>query len=201
MLPIDSGKILFDGIPYKNLNINSFQKLIGYITQESIVFNDTIFNNVSFWDQRNKQTDQLFTNAIKNAAISDFINQQELKSDTLLGNNGVNLSGGQKQRISIAREFYKDPLIFFMDEATSSLDSETELIVQKNISNLKGSKTIIIVAHRLSTIKNADRIVFMHNGRIKNIGDFDYLTKNEPTFEKMVLNQDLRHVKHSIISK
>ena len=201
LLPIDSGKILFDGIPYKNLNINSFQKLIGYITQESIVFNDTIFNNVSFWDQRNKQTDQLFTNAIKNAAISDFINQQELKSDTLLGNNGVNLSGGQKQRISIAREFYKDPLIFFMDEATSSLDSETELIVQKNISNLKGSKTIIIVAHRLSTIKNADRIVFMHNGRIKNIGDFDYLTKNEPTFEKMVLNQDLRHVKHSIISK
>ena len=193
MLPIDSGKILFDGIPYNNLNINSFQKLIGYITQESIVFNDTIFNNVSFWDQRNKQTDQLFTNAIKNAAISDFINQQELKSDTLLGNNGVNLSGGQKQRISIAREFYKDPQIFFMDEATSSLDSETEFIVQKNISNLKGSKTIIIVAHRLSTIKNADRIVFMHNGRIKNIGDFDYLTKNEPDFEKMVLNQDLKH--------
>ena len=193
LLPIDSGKILFDGIPYNNLNINSFQKLIGYITQESIVFNDTIFKNVSFWDQRNKQTDQLFTNAIKNAAISDFINQQELKSDTLLGNNGVNLSGGQKQRISIAREFYKDPQIFFMDEATSSLDSETELIVQKNISNLKGSKTIIIVAHRLSTIKNADRIVFMHNGRIKNIGDFDYLTKNEPDFEKMILNQDLKH--------
>ena len=193
MLPIDSGKILLDGIPYNNLNINSFQKLIGYITQESIVFNDTIFKNVSFWDQRNKQTDQLFTNAIKNAAISDFINQQELKSDTLLGNNGVNLSGGQKQRISIAREFYKDPQIFFMDEATSSLDSETELIVQKNISNLKGSKTVIIVAHRLSTIKNADRIVFMHNGRIKNIGDFDYLTKNEPDFEKMILNQDLKH--------
>src|SRR5690606_23551062 len=106
--------------------------------------------------------------------------------DEILGNNGINISGGQKQRLSIARELYKVVDFLFMDEATSALDGETESEIQSNIDQLKGHYTIVIIAHRLATIKNADRIVLLNNGKINAIGNFEYLIKNSNHFRKMI---------------
>lgn len=117
--------------------------------------------------------------------------EQLLGLDTALGNNGINLSGGQKQRISIARELYKDIDILIMDEATSALDSETEKMIQENIDVLKGQYTILIVAHRLSTIKNTDNIVLMDKGRIMEQGSFEGLVERVPRFRKMVELQEV----------
>ena len=111
--------------------------------------------------------------------------------NTVLGNSGINLSGGQKQRISIARELYKDIDILIMDEATSALDSETEKLIQENIDALKGNYTILIVAHRLSTIRNADSIVLMDKGRIIEQDGFEALVERVPRFRKMVELQEV----------
>ena len=111
--------------------------------------------------------------------------------ETLLGNNGVNLSGGQRQRISIARELFKEIEILILDEATSALDSETEKEIQKNIDALKGKYTVLIVAHRLSTIKNADEIVLLQKGSILSNGTFDRLLKEVHAFKNMVLLQKI----------
>ena len=108
------------------------------------------------------------------------------KENTLLGNNGINLSGGQRQRISIARELYKEVDILIMDEATSSLDSETEMTIQQNLDQLKGKYTIITIAHRLSTIKNTDEIVIMDKGNIVEKGSYNNLINSESIFRKMI---------------
>jgi subfamily B ATP-binding cassette protein MsbA len=115
----------------------------------------------------------------------------EKKEDSLLGNNGINLSGGQKQRLSIARELFKDIDILIMDEATSALDSETERVIQKNIDMLKGKYTIFIVAHRLSTIKNADRIFIIKDGNITKSGTYKQLLTDGTEFKRMVDLQEL----------
>jgi subfamily B ATP-binding cassette protein MsbA len=106
----------------------------------------------------------------------------KLKEDELLGNNGINLSGGQKQRISIARELYKEVEILIMDEATSALDSETEKRIQENIEALKGKYTIVVIAHRISTIKNVDRVILLDNGKIIETGTFSQIIKNHPQY-------------------
>ena len=120
-----------------------------------------------------------------------IMNESPDAEETMLGNNGINLCGGQRQRISIARELYKNVDFLFMDEATSALDSETEKEIQDNIDQLTGQYTILIVAHRLSTIKNADSIVFMNKGRIKEQGTFEALKGLVPQFRKMVELQDV----------
>ncbi len=191
LLPLNSGNYYIDDLVSTDLNISSFQQRIGYITQEPIIFNDTIYNNVTMWAEKNAQNIERFNIAIQKASINDFINSLKLKEESLLGNNGINLSGGQKQRISIARELYKDIDILIMDEATSALDSETEKDIQNNIDMLKGRYTIIIVAHRLSTIKNADRIVFMNKGRIEAIEPYNNLLNVNQSFKRMVELQEL----------
>ncbi len=179
------GQIIIDGLDLSTIKKSSFQKRIGYITQEAVIFNDTIYNNVTFWDEVNEKTNSNFEEALKKGAIYDFVMSLPLKGNEILGSNGINISGGQKQRISIARELYKDLDFLFMDEATSALDSDTEKSIKENIESLHGKYTIVIVAHRLSTIKNADRIVLMNKGEIIAIGTFDELIKN-PVFNKMV---------------
>ncbi|WP_127844445.1 ABC transporter ATP-binding protein [Psychroflexus aestuariivivens] len=191
LMPVDGGEFTVDGIERNDLDVHSYQRRIGYITQEPVVFNDTILNNVTFWSEPNPNTLRQFKKACKQAAIWDFIQTLPNREDTELGNNGINLSGGQKQRISIARELYKDIDILIMDEATSALDSETEKSIKKNIENLKGQYTILVVAHRLSTIKNADRVVFMENGQIKDIGRYEELVDRAPKFKKMVELQEV----------
>lgn len=192
LFPLDNGKMLIDGIGREILNVTSFQNRIGYITQDPVIFNDTIFNNVTFWAEPTPENKQRFDNAVRKASIEDFVNIQPDKENSMLGHYGVNLSGGQKQRISIARELYKDIDILILDEATSALDSETEKAIQDNIDSLKGYYTILIVAHRLSTIKNANRIVFMNEGKISQIGAFNELITKVPHFKRMVELQDLQ---------
>ena len=191
LLKPSSGIVTIDGIDQKSLNISSFQSRIGYISQDPVMFNDTIFNNVTFWADATEQNKLRFSRAIEKAAISDFINNLEIKEHTVLGNNGINLSGGQKQRISIARELYKDIDILILDEATSALDSETESAIQQNIDQLKGDYTILIIAHRLATIKNVDKIYLMERGSIIDQGTFEELTLSSERFGKMVELQEI----------
>jgi subfamily B ATP-binding cassette protein MsbA len=191
LIPPDEGTMTIDAVDRKELNAASFQKRVGYITQDPVIFSDTIFNNITLWAETTKENIQRYKNAVDKAAIHSFINSLTEKENTMLGNNGINLSGGQKQRISIARELYKDIDILIMDEATSALDSETEKAIQDNIDALKGQYTILIVAHRLSTIKNADRIVLMNNGEIEQAGTYQQLTESTPMFKRMVTLQEL----------
>jgi subfamily B ATP-binding cassette protein MsbA len=191
LLPLNKGEYLIDNYNSKDLDLISFQNRVGYITQEPIIFNDTIYNNVTLWSENNLENQQRFYKAITAASLFEYVENLDAKGDSLLGNNGINLSGGQKQRICIARELFKEIDILIMDEATSALDSETEKIIQENIDNLKGKYTILIVAHRLSTIKNADRIVFMKKGRIESIGTYIDLLNSHKSFKKMVELQEL----------
>ena len=191
LMSVDEGALFIDGHNRKDIDIHSYQKRMGYITQEAVIFNDTIFNNVTFWDEPNKESQTRFEEALQKAAIAGFVNGLPKGCETLLGNNGINLSGGQKQRISIARELYRDIDILIMDEATSALDTETEKAIQNSIDILKGQYTILIVAHRLSTICNADRIVLMSCGRIKAVGSYEELMTKTETFKRMVELQDL----------
>jgi ABC-type multidrug transport system fused ATPase/permease subunit len=155
-----------------------------------VIFSDSIFNNITLWDVRNSDTLVNFEMAVKKAAMKEFIEALPDGLETKLGDNGVNLSGGQKQRLSIARELYKDIDLLILDEATSALDSETESLVKNNIENLKGKLTILVVAHRLSTIRNADRIVLMSKGEIEEIGDFETLRMKSKVFKRMVELQE-----------
>lgn len=191
LLEPDKGNIMVDHIPFTELNITSLQRRIGYITQEPVIFNDTIFNNVTFWSKKTNENIVAFHDALQKANILQFVNNLPKQHDTILGNNGINLSGGQKQRISIARELFKNVDFLFMDEATSSLDSETETQIQSNIELLHGQYTILIIAHRLSTIKNADRVVVLDEGRIQKIGTYTQLLSESNSFKRMV---ELQHI-------
>lgn len=190
MLP-NKGNVYIDDVSIKKLDLISYRKRIGYISQEAPIFNDTVFNNVTFWAAKTKENKNKFIEAIQKASIYDFIMGLPFKEDEFLGNNGINISGGQKQRISIARELYKDVDILLLDEATSSLDAETEKIIQKNIEILHGKYTMVLIAHRLSTIKNADRIILLNDGNIEAIGDYNSLLKSSSLFKHMVHLQNL----------
>jgi subfamily B ATP-binding cassette protein MsbA len=184
LIPV-RGEMLVDGENISELDLNSFRSRIGYIAQEAPIFNDTVFNNITFWAEKTPENIEKFNGAIRKAALYDFVYSLLDKEDEILGNNGINISGGQKQRMSIARELYKDVDFLFMDEATSSLDGETEAAIQSNIDQLKGQYTIVIIAHRLATIKNADRIVLLKNGKINAIGNFQELLKTSCDFRQM----------------
>ncbi|KYG79886.1 ABC transporter ATP-binding protein [Roseivirga seohaensis] len=186
----DSGRVLFDGVSASELDVRTLQKRIGYITQEPVIFSDTIFNNVSFWEEKTEENLMRFREALKKASIDAFVDELTDKEETMLGQNGINLSGGQKQRLSIARELYKDVDFLMMDEATSALDSETEKAIQQNIDDLRGKYTIIIIAHRLSTIKNVDKIILLKRGEIERAGSFDALMAQSEDFKKMVMLQE-----------
>ena len=186
-----SGEVLIDGTGLNQYNRNSYRRKIGFISQETVVFNDTLFNNITFWDEKSQENKNRFLAVIQKVDLSGFLNNSELKEDTVLGDNGVMMSGGQRQRLSIARELYKQNEILILDEATSSLDSETEKLIQESIDYIKGSVTILIIAHRLSTIKSADTILVLKNGVIESSGCFAELMRNSKSFEKMVNLQEL----------
>lgn len=191
LIPLDNGIMMIDGVDRKEFKISTYQSCIGYITQDPVIFNDTIFNNVTFWAIPSHENFKRFEQAIRKASLEEFVYSLPEKEQTELGNNGINLSGGQRQRISIARELYKEVDILILDEATSALDSETERNIQGNIEALKGQYTVLIVAHRLSTIKNADSIIIMNKGEIVEAGSFNDLLKSSSNFGKMVELQEL----------
>lgn len=187
----DQGTITIDGQDLSTLDVRTYQRRIGYITQEPVIFSDTIFNNVTFWSEKTPDNEKHFWETLKRASIEKFVRGLPEAEDAPLGSNGVLVSGGQKQRLSIARELYKHVDVLIMDEATSALDSETEKTIQRNIDLLKGRYTFLIVAHRLSTVKNADKIVLMSNGVIEETGSFNELIEKSPTFRKMVELQEI----------
>lgn len=190
LVPVQ-GEMLIDGIDSRTLNMHSLQKRIGYITQEAVIFDDTIFNNVTFWAEKNVANLRRFWDTLEKASIAEFVSSQPEAENARLGNNGINLSGGQKQRISIARELYKEVDFLFMDEATSALDSETEQSIQASIDLLKGNYTILIIAHRLSTIRNADRVAVFKKGKIEHLGTYKDLAEQSVSFKRMLELQEL----------
>jgi len=185
-----SGNILVNGKDRNDFSKSSLRRRFGYITQEPVIFNDSIYNNVTFWDSSSPENYRRFEEAIRLANIEDFVNNLPDRENTKLGDNGMLVSGGQKQRISIARELYKEVDVLIMDEATSALDSETERSIQENIENLKGKYTIIIVAHRLSTVKKADKILVLNGGNVDGEGSFEELVDQNFHFKRMVELQE-----------
>ena len=191
LIPLSEGEFLIDRQNSGKFDLRTLQRRIGYITQEPVIFNATVFENISFWSEKTTENISRFEAAANSASLDLFLEGLELKMDTMLGNNGINLSGGQRQRISIARELFKEIDILIMDEATSALDSETEKAIQESIEALKGKYTIIAVAHRLSTIKSADRIFVMKSGDIIETGSYVDLMQSSPAFKRMVELQEL----------
>ena len=187
----DDGEIIIEGKSLYKTNLNFFRNHLGYITQEAVIFNDSIFNNVTFWQEKSEENEEKFRKTIEKVSLSEFLNELPEKENTQLGNNGILISGGQKQRISIARELYKDAELLILDEATSALDTETERHIKNNIDLLQGQTTLIIIAHRLSTIKNVDIIYVLDKGKIIASGNFDSLIKSSEKFRKMVELQEL----------
>ena len=193
-----SGVISIGGVPYSRIDQGRLREGIGYVTQESVVFNDTVRNNVSLWDEGEKSLEKVRP-AAKTAHASEFIGDLPDGYDTLLGDNGMKISGGQRQRVSIARELYKDARVLIFDEGTSALDTESERIIQDNIDELRDNTTLILIAHRLSTVRNSDMIFVLEGGRIVEQGTYDYLYAVGGRFTEMVNQQALSN--HSMVGQ
>ena len=176
----NKGHILIDGINSNNINNQFWRSKIGYVSQESIIFNDTIKNNIDLLGILKNKNSYKDINKIQKAAKMAFIHEfiQSLPNgyDTLVGDRGIRLSGGQRQRLFIARELFRNPSLLILDEATSSLDVDSESKIQKSIDFLKGSITTLIITHRLSTIKNVDNIFLIDKGKIIQEGNFEKLS-------------------------
>ena len=170
---VSKGRITIDGTDVRDFIISDVRGLMGIVSQESILFNDTVFNNIAFGLEH--ATRENVIEAAKIANAHDFIMELENGYDTLIGDRGMNLSGGQRQRISIARAVLKNPPILILDEATSSLDTESERLVQEALAKVMTNRTSIVIAHRLSTIQNADEIIVMVKGQIVERGKHEEL--------------------------
>ena len=183
----NSGIVKIDGQNIKEVNLFSLRKEISIVDQNVTLFDDTIFNNIKYAKPSAKD-DEIYE-AAKLSMCSDFIEKLENKYLTLIGENGVRLSGGEKQRLSIARAFLKNSKIILLDEATSSLDSETEEKIQKALDKLTLNKTTVVIAHRLSTILNSDTIYVMDKGIVTDSGSHEELLKNSATYKNYYYKQ------------
>ncbi len=181
------GSIEVDNQNIKNVSLHSLRKNLSMVSQDVILFDDTIKNNIAYAKENASQEE--IEKACKFAAADEFITKLPQGYNTIIGENGVRLSGGQKQRISIARAILKESPIILLDEATSSLDADSEEIVQNAILNLTKNKTTLVIAHRLSTIHNADKIFVLKKGQIQNSGDHDYLINNCDEYKSLYKKQ------------
>ena len=180
---VSQGSITIDGIDVRDLKICDVRGLMGIVSQESILFNDTVFNNIAFGLEH--ATRKKVIEAAKIANAHDFIMELENGYDTLIGDRGMNLSGGQRQRISIARAVLKNPPILILDEATSSLDTESERLVQEALSKVMTNRTSVVIAHRLSTIQNADEILVLVKGQIVERGKHEELIELGGVYKRL----------------
>lgn len=180
---VDEGELLIDSVNTKDLKIKELRGLIGMVSQESILFNDSVFNNIAFGISNASKDDVIKAAKIANA--HDFIQALPEGYDTNIGDRGGKLSGGQRQRLSIARAVLKNPPILILDEATSALDTESEKLVQDALSNLMQNRTSIVIAHRLSTIASADEIIVLQHGEIAERGNHNELIAKNGIYKKL----------------
>ncbi len=185
------GKMFINGTDIREINVGRYRQKVGYVTQEPVIFDDTLFNNITFFEEKNENSLAKFGKAVEMASLGSFLSRYPEREDVQLGNNGILISGGQKQRISIARELYKDIDLMILDEATSALDSETEKFIKDQIDFFHGKFTMVIIAHRLSTIKNVDMIYLMENGKIAASGSYQELYDKSEKFRSMVKLQNM----------
>ena len=181
------GELFFNSVNINNISPKSLRKNCGVVMQDGFIFSDTIERNIATGDE-NIDKEKL-QNAVKIANIEEFINTLPLGYNTKIGASGNGISGGQKQRILIARAVYKNPHYIFFDEATSALDAENEKIIHDNLQQFFKGKTVLIIAHRLSTVKNADQIIVLKNGEIAEIGNHQQLVQNKADYFNLVKNQ------------
>ena len=170
---VKEGQILIDGIDIRKLKISDLRSIFGIVNQDITLFNDTVYHNIAFGKEG--VTREMVEEAAKTALAHDFIMEMAEGYDTVIGDRGMMLSGGQRQRLSIARAVLQNPQVLILDEATSALDTESEYIVQQSLQRLMEGRTTIVVAHRLSTIRRADEILFVQGGRIIERGNHDEL--------------------------
>ena len=180
---VSSGQVLLDGHDLRDLTLASLRGQIAMVTQQTILFNDTVRNNIAYGDPDRSEADII--EAARAAHALDFIKKLPEGFDTIIGESGAKLSGGQQQRVSIARALLKNAPILILDEATSSLDTESEREVQKALENLMKNRTTFVIAHRLSTIRNADRIIVMQNGKIVEEGAHEELLARQGAYETL----------------
>jgi ATP-binding cassette subfamily B protein len=183
----NEGEIRLDKLDMKNISQKTWRSHSGVVMQEGYIFNDTIANNIAvgedFIDKKK------LAHAVNVANITSFIEGLPLSYNTKIGMEGVGLSTGQKQRLLIARAVYKNPDYLFFDEATSALDANNEKVIMENLNNFFQDKTVVVIAHRLSTVKNAHQIVVLDNGKIVEIGNHNELVKQKGNYYNLVKNQ------------
>lgn len=184
---VHAGSVTIDNRNVKDLNLTWLRSQIGVVNQEPVLFSSSIIDNIRFG--RDNLTQEEIIEAAKNANAHDFIMKLPDKYDTLVGDRGSQLSGGQKQRIAIARALVRNPKILLLDEATSALDNESESIVQEALDQASHGRTTIIVAHRLSTIRNANVIFALDKGKVAESGTHDELMAKKGIYYTLVINQ------------
>ena len=179
---VSKGKIVIDNKDIREYKINSLRMMMGIVTQETILLNTSIRNNIAYGVE--EVSENRIIEAAQAANAVEFIKDLEDGYETIIGERGVKLSGGQKQRIAIARAIYKNPSLLLLDEATSALDTKSENLVQNALDNLMKNRTVLVIAHRLSTIKNANQIIVMDNGKVSEIGTHDELYTKKGIYHK-----------------
>ncbi|MCK4385734.1 MAG: ABC transporter ATP-binding protein [candidate division Zixibacteria bacterium] len=178
-----SGEIRIDGIDLKRVDLGSLRNLMGIVTQETILFNDTIWNNIAYGHEHASKEE--VESSAKAANAHQFIMNMPEEYQTIIGDRGVKISGGERQRLAIARALFKNPPVLIFDEATSSLDTESEALVQEAIDRLMKGRTVFVIAHRLSTIQNADKIVVLGDGKIVQMGKHSNLIQQEGLYKRL----------------
>jgi subfamily B ATP-binding cassette protein MsbA len=184
------GRILVDGVDIKEVTLKSLRSQIGIVTQETILFNDTIKGNIAYG--RPGATDKEIEDAALQSYAHDFIRKTPSGYDTVIGDRGMKLSGGERQRIAIARALLKNPPILILDEATSQLDTESERLVQEALNRLIQGRTVFVIAHRLSTVRNAHRIAVLDKGRIVEEGSHNELLARDGLYKRLYSMQELQ---------
>ena len=179
---LNKGKILIDDQDIKDIKQASLRSSMSLVPQDCMLFDDTIYNNIKFGSE--KVTKGQIFNALKKAELNDFISNLPKREKTIVGERGIKLSGGEKQRVSLARAFLSNKKILIFDEPTSALDSETEADIQKAITDLVKDRTSIIIAHRLSTVMHADRIIVLDSGKIVEEGTHKQLLKKKGKYSE-----------------
>lgn len=195
MLKPTRGQVLIDGVPGESIRLATWRQQIGYVSQETVIFDDTVANNICLWEGDIERDPDLFDRvreAARQAHIAHVIESLPNGYQTLVGDRGIRLSGGQRQRLFVARELFKSPSLLILDEATSALDSDSELAIRESIDALRGHLTVVVIAHRLATIRNVDRVVVLDQGRVLEEGAYTDLRDSlDSRFAQMVAAQTL----------